>query len=132
MKFNKISNLQGLDFKDERQIRQYISDLDADVKNLELLTHGRVSFGIGTDGFRGENVSGEFQEFTSSATPDAENTIAHTIGSIPIGYIIMHQDKAGSLYGTPTLGTNWSSSAVYLKCDVASVTFNIFLVKKGT
>jgi hypothetical protein len=131
MKYNKISNLQQLDPENTQQLNQYLRDLDDDIKNLSLLTQGRVSFGIGTDGFRGENISGEFQEFTTSATPDAENTIGHTVGSIPIGYIIMHQDKAGSLYQSPTTGTNWTATNVYLKSDVASVTFNVFLVKKG-
>lgn len=133
MKIVKISNRQLIDVTDIEKIRAYLSDLDKDVKNLELFTQGRVSFGTGTDGERGQNISGEFQEFTSSATPDAENTIAHTIGSIPIGYIIMHQDKAGHLYGDPS-GTNvtaWTSNNIYVKSDVASVTFNVFLVKKG-
>lgn len=132
MKIVKISNRQLIDIKDTNKIRNYLNDIDSDVKNLELFTQGRVSFGSGVDGERGQNISGEFQEFTTSATPDAENTIAHTIGSVPIGYVIMHQDKAGSLYQGPTTGTNWTSSNVYLKCDVASVTFNIFLIKKGT
>lgn len=132
MKFVKKSNRQLLDFTKLDNIKAYINDLDSDVSNLQLFTQGRVSFGTGVDGERGHNISGEFQQFTSSATPDAENTIAHTVGSIPIGYIVMHQDKAGSLYQGPTTGTSWTSSNVYLKCDVASVTFNIFLIKKGS
>ena len=87
---------------------------------------GRVRFGSPTDGYRGENISGEFQVFTSNATPDAEDTVAHTIGAIPVGYIVLKQDKAGSLY----LGsTAWTSGNTYFKCNVASVAFTIFLLK---
>jgi hypothetical protein len=90
---------------------------------------GRVRFGTGADGARGENIQGEFQLFTTSATPDAENTVAHGLGAIPVGYIICHQSKAGSLYQGPTTGTNWTATNIYLKCDVASVIFLVFLLK---
>jgi hypothetical protein len=97
--------------------------------NLFRCLNGRVRFGRGTDGDRGENIQGEFQQFTTSATPDAENTIAHGIGAIPVGYIILWQDKAGSLYQGPSTGTAWTSSNIYLKCTVASVTFKVFLIQ---
>lgn len=132
MKFSKKSNLQLIDFEKPEQIRRYLRDLDDDIKNVGLVLQGRISFGDGADGNRGENVSGEFQQFTSHGTPDTEFSVAHTIGSIPKGAIIMWQDKAGSLYQGPTTGTNWTSSSVYFKCDVASVTFNVFLIKEGS
>ncbi len=103
--------------------------VDTDLKNLFLWSQGRVRFGDGSDNSNGENIEGQFQVFTSSATPDAENTIAHTLGSVPIGYIVIGQDKAGSLYQKNDTGTAWTSSALYLKCDVASVDFTIFLLK---
>ena len=103
--------------------------VDEDLKNIVLALQGRLRFGTGDDGDRGENLAGEFQLFTSNATPDTEDTVAHTVGAIPVGRIILYQDKAGSLYQGPTTGTNWTSSNVYFKCDVASVTFLIFLIK---
>lgn len=131
MKISKKSNLQLIEFENKIRLIEYLINLDEDVRNITLFTHGRVSFGTGVDGERGQNISGEFKQFTSSATPNSENTISHTIGSIPIGYIIMWQDKSGNLYQGPTTGTNWTSSNIYLKCDIASVTFNIFIIKKG-
>ena len=129
MKLTKLSNFTGLD-KDKgfRQgiVENYVFDVDKDLRNFFLFSNGRVRFGTGTDGARGENISGEFQVFTTSGTPDAENTVAHTIGSVPIGYIVLKQDKAGSLY---LGGSAWTSTNVYLKSDVASVAFTIFLLK---
>jgi hypothetical protein len=113
----------------EENVETQLKRLDADLDSVVTAFQGRVRFGTGTDGDRGENLSGEFQQFTTSATPDAENTIAHTVGAIPVGYIVLWQDKAGSLYQGPTTGTNWTSSNVYLKSDVASVTFLVFLLK---
>jgi hypothetical protein len=110
-------------------LRSDIPELQKNMDNLFRCLNGRVRFGRGTDGDRGENIQGEFQQFTTSATPDAENTIAHGIGAIPVGYIILWQDKAGSLYQGPSTGTAWTSSNIYLKCTVASVTFKVFLIQ---
>ena len=103
-----------------------LDSIDSDLKNLFLAVQGRIRFGTGTDGERGENIHGRFQTLTTSATPDAENTLAHGLGSVPIGYIIINQDKAGSLYDS---GTSWTSTSIFLKCNIASVTFNIFILK---
>ena len=107
----------------------YIKALDNDVKVLYTYAQGRIRFGDGEDDARGENIAGEFHTFISSGTPDAENTVAHTIGSIPKGYIVMWQDKSASLYQGPSTGTAWTTSNVYVKCNVASVQYKLFLVK---
>jgi hypothetical protein len=122
MKLVKTSNLSSR----KNDLSQYDKNLDADISSLFTALKGRVRFGSSTDGYRGENISGEFQVFTSNATPDTEDAIAHTIGAIPVGYIVLKQDKAGSLYMS---GTTWTSSNVYFKCNVASVAFTIFLLK---
>lgn len=130
MRWTKISNFTGIDTKKNsfksKNPEDYVFDLDKDMRNLGNLVNGRVRFGDGVDGARGENISGEFQVFTSDGVADAENTIAHTLGAVPIGYIVLNQDKAGSLYDS---GTAWTATNIYLKSDVASVTFKVFLLK---
>ena len=116
---------------EKRPMQEQIRDLQTQMGKLFDCLQGRVSFGTGVDGVDGQNVSGQFQTYTSNATPDTEDTLAHTIGSVPLGYIVFTQNKAGSLYGTASLGTAWTSSNIYLKCSVSSVTFLLFLVKKG-
>lgn len=125
MKIVKTSNLSSR----KKDINQYDRNIDNDVANTITVLQGRVRFGNSTSGFRGENIQGEFKQFTSSTTPDAENTVSHTIGAVPIGIIILWQDKAGSLYQGPSTGTAWTSSNIYLKCSVASVTFLLFIVQ---
>lgn len=103
--------------------------IDEDIQNLVTLSQSRIRFGIPTSGRNGENISGQFIQYTSNAIINTEDTIAHTIGSIPVGYLILWQDKAGSFYQSPTSGTDWTNSAIYLKCSVASITVLLFLIK---
>ena len=112
----------------DNPIQDQINALSLALKKIYDLSHGRVRFGSGTDGDRGENMSGEFQQFTTT-TANTEVTVAHTIGAIPIGYIVLWQDKAGSLYQGPTTGTAWTDSNIYVKCSAADVTFLIFILK---
>lgn len=102
------------------------SHIDTDIKNIILALQGRIRFGDGTTGDRGENVSGEFLTVTTNATPDTETSFSHTLGAVPVGYIVLSKDKAGVIYdGT----TSWTSSAIYLRSNVASVTAKVFLLK---
>lgn len=71
-----------------------------------------------------DNVDCRRVTFTSSATPDAENTVAHDLGKVPTGYIIYSLNKAAVVYlGT----TTWTSSNIYLKVNVASVAVKIIV-----
>jgi len=108
---------------------KYVVDVDRDLSNLFLAISGRIRFGAGTDNTDGENINGEFQQFTSDASANTEFSVSHSLGSVPVGYIVLGQDKAGSLYQLSNTGTAWTSSTIYLKCSVSSVTFLIFLLR---
>jgi hypothetical protein len=71
-----------------------------------------------------ENFDAVFVEFTSSATPDAENTVSHSLGKIPTGYIVYSIDKAGVVYRS---ATTFTSTNIYLKCNVASTAIKILV-----
>ena len=105
-------------YSDEQWYSRY---LDGDVSQIITCLQGRVKLG--------ENVGGVFVQYTSNGTPDTEDTVTHNIGSIPTGYIILWQSKAGSFYQGPTTGTAWSTTKLYLKCSVASVTAYLFIFK---
>ena len=101
-------------------LTQFERDLIKALLNLETNLKGILNRGIN---FR-ENIDCATVDFTSSATPNAENTVAHTLGKIPTGYIVVGKDKAGDLYN----GTSaWTGSNVFLKCSVASVTLKIIV-----
>lgn len=82
-----------------------------------------LTFGNGTDI---DNIKGAWATFTSNATPDAEFSVSHNLGRAPVGWLVFTRDKAGVLY----LGVSaWTTTQVFLKCNVASVTFKVFFVQ---
>ncbi len=121
MKFVKKSNLDTTEDKD-----QYRRNLDDDIKQLAILTHGRVRFGTGLDGIRGENIAGEFQVYTSNGSADTEDTVAHGLDSVPIGYIVLKQDKGSIVYDS---GTAWTADSIFLKQTGTSVATTLFILK---
>lgn len=123
MKLSKLSSYTTFKISEPEG---YLNGVEKDLTNIFTAFKGRVRFGSGVTGERGENISGEFQTITSHATPNTEFSVTHTIGAIPIGRIIIAQNKAGSLY---TGTTAWTDTTIYFKCDVASVEFKIFLLK---
>lgn len=92
------------------------------IKQFEEILE-RTSFGS-TTGTKAGNLDAQWITFTSSATPDAENTVAHKLSRIPTGYLVGQRNKAGTLYNGTTA---WSKANIYLKCDVASVAFRILV-----
>jgi hypothetical protein len=119
MKLAKLSTARSEENDPENHVH-------TDLTNLFLFTQGRVRFGTGTDGDRGENIAGEFQVFTSNATPDTADSITHTLGSVPIGFIVINMDKGAVIYDS---GTAWTSTTISLKTNTASTTATIFLLK---
>ena len=85
-------------------------------RNLEAILDRGIIFD--------ENFDSVSVTFTSSATPDNENTIPHGLGKIPIGWLVYSKDKAGDVYdGT----TAWTTTNLFLKVDIASVTVKIII-----
>lgn len=106
-----------------------IREIDRDFDQIYDCLQGRIRFGTGNTGSNGENISGQWLTITTNASANTESTFTHSIGSIPVGYIVVWQDKAGSLYQGPTTGTAWTTTTISLKCSVASVQFKLFLLK---
>lgn len=104
-------------------------EIDRDLKKIVDCLQGRVRFGAGTTGNDGENISGQWLTIVTNGTGNTESTFTHSIGSIPIGYIVIWQDKSASIYQGPTTGTVWTSTTISLKASVATVTAKLFLLK---
>jgi len=122
MRINKLSPSYRSD-KDDPRYKQVNTDLE----NLFVFTQSRIRFGDGTTGTSGENIAGQWVTYTSNAVVDTEDTIAHTMGSVPIGFIVVNIDKGGIVYDS---GTAWTSTNIYLKTALAtSATVTLFLLK---
>ncbi len=119
---------KSLTLNERLPLDDQIRILDLNLKKLYTAFNGRIRFGDGADDEPGENVQGEFQSFTSAAA-DVEFSVTHLLGAIPIGFIVLHQDLASSLYQGPSTGTAWTDTTIALKSSTGSTTFLVFLVK---
>jgi hypothetical protein len=123
MKITKFSSFIGMN-KDNMD--SHLRSVDSDLSSLFLALQGRVRLGTGVDGARGENISGEFQVFTSSASVTANNVITHTLSATPIGWVVVKQSLAGALYNNNVTATN---STITLVSSITSTNYTIFLLK---
>lgn len=123
MILNKILNYNASKYgKDEDNIKQ----VDTDLLTLFTCLQGRVRFGAGTDGSGGENMAGQWQVVADTGSVNTEFSVTHTLGSVPVGYLVIRINKAGVIYDS---GTTWTSSTIYLKCSVANATVTLFLLQ---
>lgn len=112
-------------YNENQNVESNVRRLEQDTTQLFEALKGRIRFGTGVDGDRSENLAGEFQVVTSS-TANTEFAVAHGLGAVPIGYIVIKQNVAGSVYDS---GTTWTDENIYLKCSGASCTMTLFLLK---
>ena len=55
---------------------------------------------------------------------NTEFTVTHNLERVPLEGFIVLRGASGNIYRS---GTAWTTTTVYLKCDVASVSFTILL-----
>lgn len=56
--------------------------------------------------------------YTSNAIANTEDTVAHDLKRVPLGFIVYSQDKAGVVYWS---GTAHTATNLFLKNSVATV-----------
>lgn len=106
------------------KMKDYAGLADKDLTNLFLWTNGRVRFGKAVDGERGENMDGEFQVFASNSSSTTDVTITHTLGALPMGFILINKNRLSDL----AMVTTSTTQAVFA-VGMTSTTFTIFLLK---
>ncbi len=125
----KISNYNASRYATDKYDNSDVKNYDTDFNTVFACLQGRVRFGPGTSGNKGENIDGVFLTITTNGTANTETTFTHTLGSVPVGYIILWQDKAGSIYQGPTTGTVWTSTTISLKGSAISINAKLFLLQ---
>ena len=71
-----------------------------------------------------DNVDCRRVSVTSHGTPRTEFSVLHTLGKVPIGYIVYGQNGAGSVYDGTTANT---ATTLFLKSDVGGVVFRLIV-----
>lgn len=124
MKTTKVSNFNLFDNSDPES---WARDVNSDLDTIFLCLSGRVRFGPNnTTVNKGENILGQFVTYTTNSSSNTEDTVSHNLGSVPVGYIVVRQNKAGSVYDS---GTTWTSGNLYLKCSATSMVVTLFLLQ---
>lgn len=82
--------------------------------NLDAILNRGITFG--------DNMDCRLVSFTSSATPDAENTVAHGLGKMPTGFLVYSLDKGAVVYNS---GSAWTTTDAFLKVNTASVAVKV-------
>jgi hypothetical protein len=72
-----------------------------------------------------ENVFCDYKAFGTPITPNTEFSISHSLGRVPMGYIVVSQTATGNFYDGSTSNT---SATLYLRCNTASVSGNIIII----
>jgi hypothetical protein len=103
-------------------VKQLAYDTWTLVQDLIRAINGSLGFGDGTNA---DNIRGQWVTVTTHGTADTEFAVAHTLGVVPVGFIIMVPPKSGYLYNG---GTTWTSSNIYLKCTGTSQTVTLFIL----
>lgn len=64
--------------------------------------------------------------YTTNGTAATEDIVTHTLGRVPVGYVMIRNSNGGDVYDS-TVGS-WSATQIRLKCQTAanSVTLYVF------
>ena len=111
----------GLFTQNQQGMREFDKSLVAALGNWAMGLKGLLERGISI----ADNIDGVVSTFTSNAVADTEDTVAHTLGRIPIYFVTLSLDKGAIVYkGT----TTFTKTNVYLKTTQASTAVKILLL----
>lgn len=113
-------NFPALFIDSQLELRQFDRDLINALGDWDFNLRGILQGGLSLT----DNVDVDIVSFTSSATPDAENTVSHGLGKVPAGFIVVNLNKGAVVYDS---GTAWTESSIYLKCNTASTIVKIIV-----
>ncbi len=103
-------NLRAID----RELLSVLSNLSF---NLKSILDGGISLA--------DNVDAVVVSFTSNGSSDTEDTVGHTLGKIPLYFIVCDINKGGVVYRS---GTAFTKTNVYLKTSVTSAAVKVLLL----
>ena len=113
-------NFPAIFTENQRDMRPFDRDLINVLGNWGLVLKAILDRGISFD----DNIDIRRVSVVSHGTPGTEVSVAHTLGKVPVGYIVYGQTAAGSVYDGTTTNT---ATTLYLKSDASSATFRLIV-----
>jgi hypothetical protein len=87
---------------------------------------GNVSFGHDSSNSSSDkNIEGFKDAGTTPATPDTDFSVAHGLGRVPLGYIVLSLDQPVGIYKSPTA---WTTTTAYFRCSTASANYVLIVI----
>jgi hypothetical protein len=87
---------------------------------------GNVSFGSSIqNGGQDQNIQGFKASGTTPSSANTEFSITHTLGRVPIGFLVLSLSAAAQIYQSTTA---WTSTTIYLKCSGSSVVYALIVI----
>ena len=100
------------------------SDFDKTLEQ-ELLSFANELSNVINGGIRiDENLNASIVTIADTGSANAENTLAHGLKRVPIGFLVINTNKAVSAYDS---GTAWTATNIYLKFNTANCTVKVLI-----
>lgn len=100
--------------------------------NQMLKVLSNISFGTTTSNVDADmNMQVWKATGVSPVTPNTEFAVTHNLSHVPIGFMVVSANVAGHLFKSTTAWTRATPTAlgsIFLKADVASITFTIIIL----
>lgn len=107
------------DIKDLDTLIQWMKSFFA---QLMTSVNGGLGFGDGVDK---DNMAGIWVTVADTGAANTDFALAHDIGSVPAGFILMVPPAAGFIYKGATA---WTTSNIYLRASVANQAITVFIL----
>ena len=71
-----------------------------------------------------DNFNADIVTVSDTGSANSENTVAHTLKRVPIGFLCISNNLAGVVYNS---GTVFTTTNIYVKCSVANCTVKLLI-----
>lgn len=117
--FKKVTT-QGLFAQFQQRLRDFDRDLLLLIEDILTNLGNLLNRGLNFD----DNFDGVEVSYISNAVVDTQDTVAHTLGRIPVGFIVTDINTGGVVYRT---GTAFTATNMFLKCSKAGASIKLLI-----
>lgn len=102
--------------------QELVFQVDTATREIIAAVNGNLGFGDGTDD---DNLVGTWLTYSTNSSAGTEDTLAHNLGVIPVGFLVMVPPVSGVINKG---STTWTTTNIYLTCTGASQTATLYVL----